>query len=420
MFLFVTEMKQLTSLFLLLPFIIWAQDETPNATFVLTPEIMLGISAEANDFFPERDLQWQSLLNFGWVHNNNPQQWAHRLKAPKTGISLGYTNFGNQQALGNAITLLPFIEFKALRSKRLKILTGMGVSYFDTKYDEVSNPFNQAITTDLVWSFRAFFYYTFLQGESLDWRLGVGYFHHSNGHTRLPNQGLNSFLGSLSAEITFGKDTKISEEKNFEKSSHQYFSLRTGYGVNALSLAYNDKKPVYTIAAGYGKVFNKTYRLGGGFYYRFYQHYYDYINENESLVQDGREFEDFKEHPVWNSSAFGIFGTAEILLNHVGIEVQLGLNLSKPAYKIDWRINEGWDNTPRDIPEFWVLGEFNTKFKLKHAIASRMGIKYYVFGTHKQPIHNIFVGFHINSNLGQADFTEVSLGYVYSFDSKEK
>ena len=106
------------------------------------------------------------------------------------------------------------------------------------------------------------------------------------------------------------------------------------------------------------------------------------------------------------------------MLNHIGIDLQIGINLHKPAYKIDWRINQGWDNTPREISETWMLGEYNTKYKLKQLISTRLGLKYYLIGTINKPKHNVYAGCYINANLGQADFAELSLGYVYAFDFK--
>jgi hypothetical protein len=179
---------------------------------------------------------------------------------------------------------------------------------------------------------------------------------------------------------------------------------------------FNDKKAVYSLTAEYGQVYNNTFKWSAGVFYRFYQHYYDYIADNESLVQDGREFDEFKTAPGWNASNISIFGSGEVLLNHVGIEVAIGINLHKPAYKIDWRINQGWDNTPRDIPDFWQLGEFDTKYRLKQTIATRMGLKYYLWSTATPRSGNLFIGAHINANLGQADYTELSLGYVYNFN----
>ncbi|MEZ4794015.1 MAG: acyloxyacyl hydrolase [Flavobacteriaceae bacterium] len=393
--------------------------------FVVTPEFMLGISAEANDFFPERDLQKQFVIGFARKHDHNPQEWTYWLNAPKTGINFGYTDLGNFEKLGAAISVMPFIEFDALgkRRKRMSIMAGMGVSYFNVKYDPVDNFFNQGVTTDLTWSFRASFFYKLLKTQIVDYRLGLVYFHHSNGHTRLPNQGLNSFLVSLSADIKNPYNLSLETKEGKEapaKSRYDYFSFRLGSGRNVFALAFNDKQGVYTAAAEYGRVYNKTYKLGIGFYYRFYEHYYNYINDNESIVQDGKEFESYRAHPWWNASNLNVYANWEFLLNHVGIDFQIGLNLFKPGYKMDWRINEGWDYPPREIPDNWVFGEYSTKYHLKQLISARMGLKYYLFGTDGVPKHNLFVGAHINANLGQADFTELSLGYVYSFGFRAK
>lgn len=32
------------------------------------------------------------------------------------------------------------------------------------------------------------------------------------------------------------------------------------------------------------------------------------------------------------------------------------------------------------------------------------------------PENNFYIGAHINSNLGQADFSEISLGYIYNLN----
>lgn len=418
----------LTAIFCCFISISWCQEiqNSPKTNFIIAPEVMAGVTAEANENFPDRDPQLQALLNFTWDHQYNPTEWARRLKGPRTGISLGYTDFNNADSLGGAISIMPFLEFGALRSDRFKILVGMGGSYFTKIYDPITNPNNQAITTDLVWSFRAFMKYRILSGDKVDWRAGLGYFHHSNGHTRLPNQGLNSFLVSLTADIKNNKDIDqdLSTTEPLSRSMYEFVSARAAYGINVLGKPdpFNDKKPVYTVAAEYGRVYNNTWKWSAGLYYRYYEHYYDYIDGNESLVQDGREFADLRDNPRWNASALGISGSGELLLNHVGLELQLGLNIHKPAYKIDWRINQGWSEIPREIPaeSNIVLGEFGTKFNVKHILASRMGLKYYLWGTAKQPKNNIYVAFHINANGGQADFTDVSLGYVYNFNFRER
>lgn len=49
-----------------------------------------------------------------------------------------------------------------------------------------------------------------------------------------------------------------------------------------------------------------------------------------------------------------------------------------------------------------------------------MRLKYYLWSTNNAPKHNTFIGAHINANIGQADFTELSFRYVYRFNMKEK
>lgn len=401
------------------------EDKTHYSNFII-PEFLYGKTAEPNDSFPPINAQKGLFISFGKDHRFNLQEWAYRLNYPKTGISIGVTDLGNSEFVGYNFSVEPFMEVDFLKKtiKGLKLHAGMGAAYFTEKFDAKNNPNNRGVTTDVTWSFKLFFYYELLKQNRITYRLGAGYRHQSNGHTRLPNQGFNSFLVSASAQFDYKKERAIDSmlENPFSKKEDYFLAIRSGIGQQAFATAFNTRKEVFSVAISGGKTYNKTLKLGGGFYYRVYEHYYDYIKNNESLVQDGREFDDFKDKPWHSASTLGVFGQAELILNHVGIDVQVGFNIYKPAYAIDWRLNEGWMIVPRDIPEDSpiVLGEFNTKYKLKKYISSRLGLNYYFIGTDQSPKHNFFIGAHINGNLGQADFTELSVGYVRSFGISEK
>ena len=47
-------------------------------------------------------------------------------------------------------------------------------------------------------------------------------------------------------------------------------------------------------------------------------------------------------------------------------------------------------------------------------------MKAYLLNTDTAPRHNLFLGTFINANLGQADFTELTLGYQYALPLKTK
>ncbi|MDX1461796.1 MAG: acyloxyacyl hydrolase [Marinirhabdus sp.] len=411
--------KLASTLFLLSGFALFGQGQPRNFDFerFITPEFVVGTTAESNTDFPESSSTLGLFVNFGRFHRTNAQEWAYRLGFPKTGIAVGVVDYGNSEFLGQAYTVLPNVEFNILGRNRRNFTmnVGLGGSYFNKIFDPIENPLNQAVSTHLTWTFRLFFHYKLYESDRIQWRLGGGYLHHSNGHTRLPNNGYNSLVGSVSAILGTKKADSTVEMNNTkpERRSQFYISPRFGLGNNILSLVYNDQRPVYTFALSAGKQVNKTFKYGIGLSYRYYQHYYDYIDGNESLVQEGRELEALKEAAVWNASALTFYVEGELLLNHIGLTFMVGANLHKPAYDIDWRINQGWDNTPRDIPEGWMLGEYNSKYQLKMAIATRLGLRYYLFGNENNPTHNVFAGASINANLGQADFTEFSVGYVY-------
>lgn len=413
-------------LLIVIAFKIFGQEgpDTLKYSNFITPEIMFGTLSKPNTDFPEVGIQKTVYLTLGKYHDNNRQEWAFRLKYPKTGFSLGVSDYGNSERTGRSYSLLPYAEFGLFGSQKLNALFGLGASYHDVQYDIRENPNNKAVSTKFSWAFRGSLTYDWWSFEKSMLRLSLNYLHHSNGHVRLPNQGMNSFLMGISYEIGIfrsmdsGKQNKIIPK--FSRSTYNFLDLRFGLGQNVLSEIYNDKKEVYAIALSYGKVINKTYSFGGGIYYRFYEHYYQYIKNDETLVKE--DYPEFRDHPVFNASAFGIFGSGELLLNHIGIEFQLGLNIYKPSYKIDWRLNQGYvfiAYDDEDEPYIAVkLGELDSYYKVKKTISSRLGLKYYIKPTDETPTHNFYLGAHLNANLGQADFGELSIGYTYNFNMK--
>ena len=416
---------QTCSAFLLLFYcqISFAQTEESSGSrlFFYSPEITVGKTMEANTDFPETSLQKGVFFSFGRYNFETDKEWAARLNYPKTGLTIGVTDFGNIDKIGLAYSIMPFMEFQVLkkRLKHLNLQIGIGTSYMDTQFDPITNEFNKAITTKFNWSFRSFFYYDLFKQNSFTWRLGLGYLHHSNGHTRLPNQGLNSFVASVSVKFNDRDfDDFHTKKKTFSSKSESYMSYRFGIGQNVLSEIFNDKKEVYTISASIGKIINNTFKIGAGFYYRFYEHYYDYIKNNEALVEE--QLPHFRDNPFGYASNFGLFATSELLLGHVGFEFDIGLNIYKPFYKIDWQLNQGYSYKNQNGETLVKLAELDWYYEIKRTISSRLGLKYYLFTTNSRPKHNIFIAAHINANLGQADFTELSLGYVYRFNLRKR
>ena len=381
----------------------------------------IGRTSPANTYFPDTKSFQGIEIAIGKTNFSNQLEWTKQLNFPRTGISFSYSDFGNSENIGKAVSVIPFLDFSILNNwtKRLDLDVGVGASYFDVIYDKNTNVTNQAISTHITWAFRSNLRYDLCDFKNGKSQIVLGYYHNSNGHMRLPNYGLNTFFLGLHTEFNFNKNEvanlTIPTPSNMEGNNIQtYYSYRFGLGQNVLTKFDNNKREVYSVSASVGKIKNKTFKYGVGAYYRFYESYYHHIQSDGELVND--MYPGLKKNPILKASGFGVFADGELLLSHVGIEMQIGLNIYKPFYKVDYKLTQGkviYDGS-------YQLGQLDWYYNVKHLVSSRLGLKYYAFDNNKSPVHNLFLGVFINANLGQADFTELGLGYVFCPSSKKK
>lgn len=403
-------------IFLLIPLFGITQEYIPKSSTYHELDVSIGWMGNSNSNFPKHRLQKNIFLNFGQDHSGGLKDWEYYLNGPKTGISLGFSDLGNPSNLGYAYSILPYVEFTLFPEKtdNLSLLLAFGGSYVTKKYDLETNPYNKGVSTHVNWSYKSSILYNVFKGDKSTWRIGLGYFHYSNGHVRKPNRGYNSVLLSVLASFEKKPNFVDSVPSNIpSRSIYWYYEARLGVGINSFSDVFKDKKPVYAVSLSGGKVINRTFKYGLGLYYHFYQHYYDYIINDETLIRTQEP--QFANRSILNASRLGIFGSAELLLGQVGMEMNIGLNVFKPFYIIDWQLNKGYTQFVNG-EEIIVLGEMNSYYKIKKHVFSRMGLKYYFIDMDSKSRHNIYVGAFINANLGQADFSELTVGYVHKFD----
>ncbi|MCD4725656.1 MAG: acyloxyacyl hydrolase [Bacteroidales bacterium] len=142
---------------------------------------------QVKDSYPfgiELDLIWQYTSEKSWETCNC---------YPRLGVSLTFWNFDNKDILGNGITSLFFIEpvFGAQNNISFSFRAGLGLTYHNKPYDELSNPNNMSYSTYL--------FFPLQLGAALNirlsplWRLNLSanYNHISNGGIKEPNKGIN-------------------------------------------------------------------------------------------------------------------------------------------------------------------------------------------------------------------------------------
>ena len=371
----------------------------------IQPGFLIGKALPTNSNFPVTRFQNTYSLSIGKMIHDPDKLWSVYLNYPSTGLSVSYTTYGNDHVFGNSVSIFPYFSLNTSRrhfnSVHFKI--GIGATYFSRRYDKYSNPRNLAIGSKLTWVFQATAYYNMLINKYLDFNIGISYIHHSNGHMKLPNLGLNSILISLSSRVYMKPVTDDYKEKYQKpelRHTKQYFvMIRAGIGLQEFGGPDSETggvtRAVDIVSVGAGTVFKQVVKIRMGLTYRFYRQYYNYILEFQP--------DEFKENPVYNASNLQVYIGGELLLGHIGIDGEIGLNVFKPFYSFHQEL---------------YGDDHGVKRWLKRRFSTRLGLRFYLANTANNPKNNLFVGAYINANLSQADFSELSFGFVHRFNMR--
>jgi len=238
-------------------------------------------------------------------------------------------------------------------------------------------------------------YRNFYEGKNMDYRVGFGVLHSSNGHIQLPNFGLNSMVLSVSARIKPAQT--LEEETNEEiqdRKRHYFVTIFSGLGVHELgpTLGTDDKskRPVNSLTISGGIIYRQFIKVRTGISYRYYQHFRKYIESNQLPGY-------IDKITYYSSNVYFLLG-AEFLIGHLAMNLEGGINLHKPFFN-----------------EFYSLfSNRQADFFLKKWFPASIGLNYYIIDPSKSPRSNVFLGASIRANFGQADFSDLVVGYTYT------
>jgi len=378
----------------------YSQEIENNNSHFIEPEYMIGkIIPISNNFaFPSTGYQQTFAINYGFT-NNDTTKWGKYYNHAESGFMLLYSNLGNNKVLGHQYSFLPFVSFRVFNGLKnpFKLKLGAGISYFTVRFDSISNPTNEIVGSQFTWDIKIFLYKSIYKKGGFQLKLGIGFSHESNGHTRLPNLGVNSPMASITGQFykqkedNYFKPRRIKRHNVFPKK--YYITLEEGIGFHEQDETEGPEmgllKPVYSSDISLAILFNKHIKLRSGFTYRYYKTYYDHIVENQVV--------ELIDNPSWSASNISFYIGNEFLMSHIGIDVLLGVNLHKPFYK---KFNQGTE-----------IG-----ISLQKTLLTRIGLNLYLINTHKLPKHNLFLGAHIKANMAKADYTDLTIGYTFNLN----
>ncbi|MFD2203148.1 acyloxyacyl hydrolase [Shivajiella indica] len=203
--------------------------------------------------------------------NSSLKNWKNCNCFHYMGLQISYHNFGNPEVLGSATSLTGTFEPIIWQKNKwtFSLLSGLGLSYLNRIYDEVSNPENVFFSSHL--SFLIYLTPKIEYSLTQDWGLNasISYNHISNGGQSQPNKGINYPMGSLGLVRYFQRKIFPIYEKDKISRNWMYyfesgFSTREGKDGREpnISVVFGTIKPLSSInGIGGGLELNKDFSL---------------------------------------------------------------------------------------------------------------------------------------------------------------
>lgn len=370
----------------------WCQDSLLKNKFSPSFHLHAGYIPKTYPVVPQSNFTWLASACIGWRFAGR-DNWHQQYHFPRGGFELVYANFNNPDELGYSLGVVPFLELNARdERKHWKLRLGLGAAYFNKPYDALTNPNNFYIGSHFTNMSTAALFWQKKINEKLIFNYGATLVHSSNGHTALPNVGMNFLVLSLG----------ISAEKPLTKFKHELvstpkkaaYALKFGLGMHEFGVTTKavggPLYPSYHVSAWVSKPKGQIHLWQAGFTTAYYTSFYDYmsaqkINESNRNVMAGTGL---------------VFAGHEFVFGKFSLSTQMGFYFWNRFFIDQLKRDNEWQGMGK-------LKAFNT---------NRLGILYYPFKKRNSLNHvkgQLMLGAYIKANVAQADLLEYCVGYVF-------
>lgn len=303
------------------------------------------------------------------TQSNNRHPWEGLYRYPRYGIGYNYNDFRNENILGKAHSLFGYIDIPFYNSDRkfsLNYQIGFGISYFPVRYHPYENPLNHAISLPVNYYVSFDVNGRIKVGEKNEIKTAFELSHYSNGKTKSPNYGLNTFTLSVAWLYSIIPSQEINVSKIKVPYKKHMCDIVASAGWKRDDMLTERVYKVASLAADYSYFFSQKYAIGGGA-----DLFYD------ESVQATREASiDYVEEP----------GNANVQAGlHMGFRVRYG--------RMQILLQAG----------HYVYADY-----LKYTLVySRVGMRYAV-------TENLLLNFTLKSHMAIADYLEWGIGYRFN------
>lgn len=191
--------------FLCLGLISAQSDEKGKSTYIVGLNGQYGFILPHSDELKEisKSHPWGLSFDVSKLFNSD-KSWNNCNCYAKIGLSLNYYNYSNPEQLGNSYNLILFAEPFLGYKKRIhsSLRAGMGITYLDQVYDEITNPENLFYSSPISFILILQLKLNYKINPHYSVYLSGNYNHISNAAVSKPNKGMNFPTVGIGLEYT--------------------------------------------------------------------------------------------------------------------------------------------------------------------------------------------------------------------------
>ena len=317
-------MKKLCFLLCLFSLTVFAQeDEDSNA---LEVSFLRGnVLPHTKDLYHLQGHADGVMLSF-LKQTHGKDEWHSAYNFPDYGAYFQYQNYNND-FLGKVYAVGVLYNFYFL-NRNLELKLSQGIGYATIPYDKVENSKNKAFGSTLMANTNiGLFYKKEHLFDKFGWQAGFLFTHFSNGRTKSPNSGINSFLLNVGVNYDFSKVTNKAMDttlvkKNYSEPIKYNIVVRSGF--NESPVIGSGQHPFYHIGFFVDKRFNRKSALQLGTDLFLTNSFKDFIKYKAVA------FPELNIDPNTDYKRVGVFVGYELFVNRISLEAQVGYYVYRP------------------------------------------------------------------------------------------
>jgi hypothetical protein len=341
-------------------------------------------------------------------------QWEQFWNFPTVGIGIAGLDLGNQNILGQAFAVYPYLLVPVVKTDffRLNYKVGAGISFITKTWNrcDTINGVDAPSANSAIGSIANIYLNT---GANFEFQItpefaltaDFGYSHMSNGSILTPNTGINIIYGEIGAKYNF---TNCNECKRLVKNPAYElpydFIATIGISGGSRELYHKDNKSFFVgnVHTGLTAPLTNWYALGGGF-----DLFYDGAFNKRDFTDISRSFQRYylPQNRLANKIRLGIAINNEFIIGKVTGIFDFGIYLYNPLKNFE----NGEDVVKNDKKPF------NKGIFYKYNIDREDGWNYFRLGLRYRIWNNFFLSVDVKTHLQKAEMITFGFGYYLPF-----